>query len=379
MTRQGILLDAAAGVAIIVALGAATVAECGADWRAIQKRYIALANQRSAPDQGRADETVRPHELVATETGAVERCTTCHLGMEPGSLSFDEAPFGAHPGDLLETHPLARFGCTSCHGGQGRALDEDTAHDRRPGGGWSAFTPAAIRCGRCHAAAGLEGTELVKQGANVYLSEGCYGCHQPGRNGPGIGPNLASIGLRGTDYIREVVLYPDRVYPRTAMPPTRFRIGETGEKVDSLVAYLKTLEPWPRQKPRVEASFDPKNCAGCHRVDHPNEEPRGPAHRCSYLHEEARWLACKSCHAARPDADSEVAPPVNVAATPKTAANAREPDETPAARALARTLAAQRKPDEAPAEVDDPSGACPHLVEAFSTCGICHRSHGETR
>jgi len=363
MTRQGVVLNAIAAVAVIAALGAAGAVQCGADWRSYQKRYIALAGEQGAEGQGRADTRVRPHELTASETGAVERCTTCHLGMELGSPAFDEAPFGAHPGDLLQSHPIARFGCTSCHGGQGRALDRATAHDRRPGGGWSAFTPPAVRCGRCHAAAGLEGTELVERGTKVYLTEACYGCHQPGRNGPGIGPNLASIGLRGTDYIRRVVLYPDRVYPLTVMPPTRFRIGEEGADVDALIAYLKGLEPWPRGTPRVEARFDPRSCAGCHRADRPEEQPSGPRHRCSYLHTEARWLDCASCHAPHPDADHAVTPPVESADDP----------------ALAQALANEHNADVAPAAVGDPSGTCPHLVQAFSACGVCHRQQREPR
>lgn len=364
MTRLGILLNATTGVAVIAALGAATSVECNAAWRQHQARYIALAGQKSGEgSSGQVDESIRPHELVASETGAVERCTSCHLGMEPGSPTFDEAPFRGHPGDLLDVHPIARFGCTSCHGGQGRALDQRTAHDGRPGGGWSAFTPPAVRCGRCHAAAGLADTGLLERGVAVYLREACYGCHRPGRNGPGIGPDLASIGLRGTDYLRRVVLYPDQVYPRTVMPPTRFRIGEEGDDVDALVAFLKTLEPWPRSAPRVEAELDPRSCVGCHWADRPEAKPRGVAHRCTYLHSESTWLDCTACHAARPAAASVVAPPA-----------APNPDS-----GLDQMLSEQREKDAVPAPVGDPNGACPHLVEAFSVCGVCHRSEEPRR
>jgi len=356
MTRLGTGLNAAAAILVIAALGAATSVECGASWRKHQAHYIDLA--KNAAGEGRVDEAIRPHELVATETGEVERCTTCHLGMEPGAATFDEGPFRAHPGDLLRTHPVARFGCTSCHGGQGRELDGKRAHSDRANGGWSAFTPAAVRCSRCHPAAGLPGTELVARGAAVFLAEACYGCHQPGRNGPGIGPDLASIGLRGTDYIREVVLYPDKGYPRTVMPPTRFRIGEEGDDVDALVAFLKTLEPWPRHKPRVEKQLEPRACVGCHRADQPETAARGAEHRCSYLIEQSRWLDCKSCHGPRSEATDVVQPP----------------SPAPAESGLATGLADQSRADQTPAKITDPNGECPHLREAFSACAVCHRS-----
>ena len=55
----------------------------------------------------------------------VDRCTSCHLGIEnPGFVDAPQ-PFTTHPDlDLYITsassHPMDRFGCTSCHAGRGR-------------------------------------------------------------------------------------------------------------------------------------------------------------------------------------------------------------------------------------------------------------------
>jgi hypothetical protein len=53
-----------------------------------------------------------------------DRCTTCHMGIENTEFFTDaQQPFKAHPGKYLEWHPPNKFGCTSCHHGQGLATD----------------------------------------------------------------------------------------------------------------------------------------------------------------------------------------------------------------------------------------------------------------
>ena len=43
----------------------------------------------------------------------------------------DDAPFTSHPDpDLLKIHPLENFGCSPCHGGNGRAIDSVDARPR---------------------------------------------------------------------------------------------------------------------------------------------------------------------------------------------------------------------------------------------------------
>lgn len=58
------------------------------------------------------------HE-IHTPAGGVERCTTCHPGMD--DLDATHASLGPDS-------PFAGWGCTPCHGGNGRALDGEAAH-----------------------------------------------------------------------------------------------------------------------------------------------------------------------------------------------------------------------------------------------------------
>lgn len=58
----------------------------------------------------------------------VDRCQTCHMGADMGNYTDPSIPpqFRTHPwrSTLLTSHPVEKFGCTSCHQGQGRATDK---------------------------------------------------------------------------------------------------------------------------------------------------------------------------------------------------------------------------------------------------------------
>ncbi len=57
----------------------------------------------------------------------VDRCQTCHMGSDAGIYTDASIPrqFRTHPwrSTLMTSHPVEKFGCTSCHQGQGRATD----------------------------------------------------------------------------------------------------------------------------------------------------------------------------------------------------------------------------------------------------------------
>jgi hypothetical protein len=59
-----------------------------------------------------------PVELIPTLTSQPEYCLTCH---------------GDVP-EISPSHPIATFGCVSCHGGERLALDADLAHSTMRGG-----------------------------------------------------------------------------------------------------------------------------------------------------------------------------------------------------------------------------------------------------
>ena len=93
--------------------------------------------------QERSQQAPQVRELYLPHWKTRERCLTCHFGIE----------------EISSSHPIADFGCTICHGGNGLALDKDLAHQNLLGGSNpSNFRVVHLTCGRrapdgtrCHA------------------------------------------------------------------------------------------------------------------------------------------------------------------------------------------------------------------------------------
>jgi len=95
--------------------------------------------QELASYQNRKPEIVN----LVLPNGKVERCKTCHLGIE----------------EISSSHPSNTFGCAVCHGGNPLSLDEATAHAQMYGGGHpGSLNVTSLSCGgtgangvACHA------------------------------------------------------------------------------------------------------------------------------------------------------------------------------------------------------------------------------------
>ena len=129
--------------------------------------------------------------------GLVDRCQSCHLGTDPklvplamtlikadlGLAKSKDAPFASHPEtELLKIHTTEKFGCSPCHGGNGRALDSvRRAHGRYEHWLWPLYYPENYQagCQQCHAADMLtEHAPVLNRGKDLYRSRGCIGCHK---------------------------------------------------------------------------------------------------------------------------------------------------------------------------------------------------------
>jgi cytochrome c2 len=129
--------------------------------------------------------------------GLVDRCQSCHVATDPlivpivmtltkadlGMANSKNAPFATHPNPaLLKAHPLEKFGCSPCHGGNGRALDSvEKAHGRYEHWLWPLNYPENFEagCQQCHAADMVtEEARNLNRGKDLYRSRGCIGCHR---------------------------------------------------------------------------------------------------------------------------------------------------------------------------------------------------------
>jgi cytochrome c2 len=136
-------------------------------------------------------------QVNVTETNVVERCETCHLGTrEPLELtpaSMASAPnktpdtlaraFVSHPNkELLQIHNPDRFGCSSCHGGNGRATTSvEKAHGQNPFWLHPLHERENIQagCQQCHSNDRvLDGANVLNLGKDLFQQRGCVGCHR---------------------------------------------------------------------------------------------------------------------------------------------------------------------------------------------------------
>jgi mono/diheme cytochrome c family protein len=194
--------------------------------------------------------------------GVVDRCVTCH----------DEAK---HPGQMLEQHPVERFGCTPCHGGQGLATSAQAAHARTPDWERPLFTPAErdAACGSCHVGSAAP-IPRVAAGRKALAERGCSGCHTiSGVAPPNHAPELD--GLRdklAPGWVRAWLTDPAQLDPRHKMPA--FRLSKP--EIEALVAYLWTLPgapllPMPADlagdADRGKTTLARVRCATCHKFE----------------------------------------------------------------------------------------------------------------
>ncbi|HEV2490962.1 MAG TPA: hypothetical protein VGT03_14240 [Candidatus Acidoferrales bacterium] len=128
--------------------------------------------------------------------GLTDRCQSCHVGMDskyvPAAMTLTKAdlglqndkfaPFSSHPDpQLLAWHPPDTFGCSPCHGGNGRALVNITkAHGRYEDWLWPLYYPENYEagCQQCHSVdAWTEHAPVLNEAKILFRDRGCIGCH----------------------------------------------------------------------------------------------------------------------------------------------------------------------------------------------------------
>ena len=100
-----------------------------------------------------------------------------------GVAKSNDAPFTSHPDpDMMKSHPLEKFGCSPCHGGNGRALDSvEKGHGRYEHWLWPLYYPENFDagCQQCHASDMVtEHAPVLNRAKQLYREKGCIGCHR---------------------------------------------------------------------------------------------------------------------------------------------------------------------------------------------------------
>ncbi len=242
-------------------------------WEQHQTAYFEQARSLSKNDAERAEleaRSPRVEQTIVTSFGDthVDRCTTCHMAADDPRFAGHAEPLKAHPysaamGDVQRNgrwerrHKFSDFGCTVCHGGQGRGLENVYSHGEdefwpEPMLGYVTqatwrkdFTPhlkgkeyMEANCAQCHTAEDFAGTPHVNRGRKLFYAMNCYGCHKiDGMSEGTLGPDLTEVGHKfKIDYLWESIVEPRANLATSFMP--KFNLNDAD--VESLVIFLKS-------------------------------------------------------------------------------------------------------------------------------------------
>ncbi|MFN0150377.1 MAG: c-type cytochrome [bacterium] len=250
----------------------------------------------------------------------VDRCQTCHLGIDKVGYDDVEAPFQSHPRlDLFvganSPHPVDQFGCTVCHFGRDRATtmvsaahtpsDEEEAHRWHEEYGWHELhywdypmlrsDHIEASCTLCHqGTVDVPEAHALNRGLFLIENNGCVGCHKvAGREDlPKAGPALYGLsGKTSADFLFKWIKDPKGFRPTTRMPKF-FDLANTSEpeylarnnvETHAIVSYLyEGSEPAPREPipaglygdaARGRQLVENVGCRGCHLMDGDEPQP----------------------------------------------------------------------------------------------------------
>ncbi|HHT9133290.1 MAG TPA: c-type cytochrome [Candidatus Avalokitesvara rifleensis] len=294
----------------------------------LQKYQTQLANVQRFREALKK-ERVEIKQVVNGEIGLVDRCHSCHAGINRSE--FDEAPepFKSHPSvvtlpplgpglgerGILNVHPIEIFGCTPCHRGQGYAT---TAAYKAHGDleYWDypmlqgEYTQAT--CFKCHDyEVDVPGAEVLSRGRELFHKVGCIGCHSVSAlkredKTRFIGPRLDELNTKV--YAGWVDGWLDN--PRSFRGDTRmphFLLNEEERLNVASYIWQITEAPGAAETPKMDedmvgegkASFETRGCLGCHRVGDrgshfaPDLSRVGEKVRYDYL---ASWIADPKKH-----------------------------------------------------------------------------------
>lgn len=192
--------------------------------------------------------TLQPgiRQIYLEDADRVDRCQSCHLGIDEIQTVSEEQPFSGHPGRALYLgkHPVEEFGCTFCHRGQGRATSSvEKAHGHEEF--WEepllAGTLAQASCQMCHGdMTGLSGGETGQHGMELIEELGCFGCHKIAgfENVRRVGPELTDVGLKNNfTWMVNWLLDPGETLDSARMPT--FNLNR--QEAESIVDYLSSV------------------------------------------------------------------------------------------------------------------------------------------
>lgn len=269
MRKTKILLLAASLATLAMLVVAAWNENVAKDWRRLQKEYAALL-----PADAASEFRVQLRQVVAPQLRVADRCVTCHVGMAQGEAGVaGHDVFGKHP-DVV--HDPAEYGCTVCHGGQGRATDTADAH------GTVHFWPEPMLarkdsyagCGTCHTHLAVPSLADLERGRGLFERLDCLACHALDGRGGTIRPGGAE-GVAGGDLSRVGATgwnprwYEAHLEKRATAPEPAWRnsFGDIPPDDRGALDIFFASRVGAPGLVEAKAVFHTLGCRGCHKVN----------------------------------------------------------------------------------------------------------------
>ena len=254
-------------------------------------------------------------DLIFLDVPKVDRCVTCHLGIDKPGFEDAQQPYTTHP-DLEKyiapnsAHPMKEFGCTTCHMGRGRGTDfissvhypdseeqkkewEEKYHWHKLHHWSEPMLPMSLveaSCYKCHSGTmPVKGAPKLSLGLAIVEKGGCFGCHQIDRweETPKSGPGLKKIASKTTKDFAYKWIYAPREFRHDTWMPHFFKqinsnneesIKRTNQEIHAIVTFLFNQSESYKMD-RVSTGniengrmlVNSLGCKGCHRMEEDSE------------------------------------------------------------------------------------------------------------
>ncbi len=309
------LILAICGLAVLALVAFVFYDSARPEWQIYQSEFRGLVEEKFGPERANTVPT-GIQQVYVRELDRADRCVSCHLGVEWKGMENAPEPYRTHPKEIIDKHPIEKFGCTSCHGGQGYATDSEAAHG--PVKHWEEPLLGSqmgefyvlndkralmqMNCNSCHRYdRETKGASSINRGKQILNERGCRACHVINGRGGTVGPDLTFEGSKApeqfnyerikgfhSEFTWHVSHFknPKELVPETVMPNFGFS-GADAQALAILVmswkkeaiplAYLPNHNirdvPTAEEKAKEErmlsgpgAFFVKKNCFVCHSV-----------------------------------------------------------------------------------------------------------------
>ena len=202
------------GVLLVLSCALFFASDRDHDWRYYQSAFKDEVAQKFGEERAAAV-TTGLQQIWVADLGRADRCITCHQAVSWKGFETAEEPFRTHPLEPLKGHPIEKFGCTACHGGQGWAVDVLEAHgeiahweepllSRALGEDYSLSGNKGaliqMNCNSCHRYdRETKGADAINMAKRLVDEKGCRACHVINNRGGRIGPDLTRVGEKAPE------------------------------------------------------------------------------------------------------------------------------------------------------------------------------------